>query len=357
MSTLHPSPHPSSGRIPSSIPIIVSLIALGWLLATLWIPQEPIDDDGNPQRSRAVARSDQPISPSPGSASQDPAPALDSLSPELRSVHEQIHDLFLKTQWNAALDASTAHRVGRARDDLEALLSSLGPEHVQLLTGLLKEEQDFVNRRFLLRALGLIGSDDALSALVDHYHWSVGNQKESEVKHTVAALAAADNDRSFEILSAFALSEEDQRHRYRFVGALSQHSRSSDALGIYSQLLRDDSHFRVRQRAAFGMKVSGGIADAAGIEAALLDEGNPYVRQSFLGALGGIRDVRSVPLVTRVLQEDSVLATRISAVKALLRIEGDAVVDALRAARDDESQPQRVRDEVIRALAALGISE
>ncbi|RTZ90242.1 MAG: hypothetical protein DSY81_08225 [Bacillota bacterium] len=356
MRTLHHSSHPSSGRLSSSIPVIVSLIALGWLLATLWIPREPIDD-GNPQRSRAVARSDQPISPSPGSASQDPAPALDSLSPEMRRIHEQIHDLFLKTQWNAALDASTAHRIGRARDDLEELLSSLGPEHVHLLAGLLIEEQDFVNRRFLLRALGRIGNDEALIALVDHYHWSVGNQKESEVKHTVAALAAADNDRSFEILSAFALSEEDQRHRYRFVGALSQHSRSSDALGIYSQLLRDDSHFRVRQRAAFGMKVSGGLADAAGIEAALLDEGNPYVRQSFLGALGGIRDVRSVPLVTRVLQEDSVLATRVSAVKALLRIEGDAVVDALRAARDDESQPRRVREEVIRALSALGISE
>ncbi|MEE2857921.1 MAG: HEAT repeat domain-containing protein [Planctomycetota bacterium] len=354
MSTLQQT----SGRIPSSIPVIVSLIALGWLLATLWIPQEPIDGngEGNPKRSQPVAPSGQLVSPTAGSASQDPVSALDSLSPELRSIHGQIHDLFLKTQWNAALDASTAHRVGRARDDLEALLASLGAEHVQMLAGLLKEEQDFVNRRFLLRALGRIGSDEALIALVEHYHWSTGNQKESEVKHTVAALAAADNDRSFEILSEFALSDEDQQHRYRFVGALSQHSRSSDALGIYSQLLRDDSHFRVRQRAAFGMKVSGGPADAAGIEAALLDEGNPYVRQSFLGALGGIRDVRSVPLVTRILQEDSVLSTRVSAVKALLRIEGDAVVDALRAARDDESQPQRVHDEVIRALATLGAS-
>ena len=171
MSTLQQA----SGRIPSSIPVIVSLIALGWLLATLWIPQQPIDSDGNPQQqSRPDTSNEQPISHTAGSASQDPESALDSLSPELRSIQRQIHDLFLKTQWNAALDASTAHRVGRARDDLEALLASLGPEHVQMLAGLLKEEQDFVNRRFLLRALGRIGSDEALVALVDHYHWSTG---------------------------------------------------------------------------------------------------------------------------------------------------------------------------------------
>ncbi len=348
-----------SGRIHSSIPAVLALVALGWVLAYLWIPTRS-PETGNPSTRVAEQIDENRSGPPPTNTGEASASAavspLDSLTPQMRAIREQLDSLLLKTQWDQALDASTAHRVDRARQDLEAYLDSLGEEHVPLLLGLLAEEPDFINRRFLLRALGTIGSDEALAGLLDHYDWAAGNSKESEVKHTVAALAAADNDRSFQILSECALAEDTQTHRYRFVGALTQHSRSADALGIYSELLTDNSHFRVRQRAAYGVKLSGGIAQAQPVESALVKERNPYVRQSILGALGGIRDVRSVPLVTRILQEDEVLATRISAVRALLRIEGDAVVDALRTARDDSSQPQRVREEVIRALDSLGIS-
>jgi HEAT repeat protein len=348
-----------SGRIHSSIPAVLALVALGWVLAYLWIPTRA-PETANPPTGVAQQIDQNRSGPPPTNTSEATASAavspLDSLTPQMRVIREQLDSLFLKTQWDQALDASTAHRVDRARQDLESYLDSLAEEHVPLLLGLLAEEPDFINRRFLLRALGTIGSDEALAGLLDHYDWAAGNSKESEVKHTVAALAAADNDRSFQILSECALAEDTQTHRYRFVGALTQHSRSADAIGIYSELLTDTSHFRVRQRAAYGMKLSGGIAQAHPVESALVEERNPYVRQSILGALGGIRDVRSVPLVTRILQEDEVLATRISAVRALLRIEGDAVVDALKMARDDSSQPQRVREEVLRALDSLGIS-
>ena len=348
-----------SGRIHSSIPAVLALVALGWVLAYLWIPTRA-PETANPPTGVAQQIDQNRSGPPPTNTSEATASAavspLDSLTPQMRVIREQLDSLFLKTQWDQALDASTAHRVDRARQDLESYLDSLAEEHVPLLLGLLAEEPDFINRRFLLRALGTIGSDEALAGLLDHYDWAAGNSKESEVKHTVAALAAADNDRSFQILSECALAEDTQTHRYRFVGALTQHSRSADAIGIYSELLTDTSHFRVRQRAAYGMKLSGGIAQAQPVESALVEERNPYVRQSILGALGGIRDVRSVPLVTRILQEDEVLATRISAVRALLRIEGDAVVDALKMARDDSSQPQRVREEVLRALDSLGIS-
>ncbi|MDE0959153.1 MAG: HEAT repeat domain-containing protein [Planctomycetota bacterium] len=348
-----------SGRVHSAIPTVLALVALGWVLAYLWIPTRS-PQTSSPQTGVTEViqknRSGSPATDSTGTTASEALSPLDSLSPQMRTIREQLDRLFLKTQWNQAMDASTAHRVARAREDLESYLDSLAEEHVPLLLGLLAEEPDFINRRFLLRALGKIGNDEALAGLLDHFNWAAGNSKESEVKHTVAALAAANNDRSFQILSDYAVAEETETHRYRFVGALTQHSRSADAIGIYSELLTDSSHFRVRQRAAFGMKISGGIAQAHEVETALVDEGNPYVRQSFLGALGGIRDVRSVPLVSRILQGDEVLATRVSAVRALLRIEGDAVVDALRAARDDISQPQRVHEEVLRALDSLGIS-
>ncbi len=344
-----------SGFTLGTLVAVVALIALGCLLAFLWAPAPtptplpsvtkapPANNSPSNSKSR-IANDSQQTSP------------LDTLSPKLLTLREKIDSYFQKTQWDSAMDSSTAHRVARARDELEEFLSGLGPEHVSLLIGLLEEEPDFVNRRFLLRALGRIGTEEALGGLIDHYWWCTQEQKESEVKHTIDALALADNAESFQLLSEFALSEDTITHRYRFVGALTQSSFSADAVGIYSQLMTDESHFRVRQRAAFGMKISGGLSDVPSIERALQEEVNPYVRQSFLGAIGGIRDVNSIPQVRKILQEDEVLSTRISAVRALLRIEGAAAIEALQAALNDDSQPQRVREEAQRALTKLGVS-
>lgn len=355
-SPLRPANHrPESGYALGTILILVGLGVLGWIIASLWIPIQPSGETPS-TRPEVVASSESPSgAKSRVGTNSKKVSALDSLSSEMVSTRKKIDDYFQKAQWDSAMDASTAHRVGRARDELEALLSTLGPEHVALLIGLLEEEPDFVNRRFLLRALGRIGTEEALAGLIEHYWWCSQEQKESEVKHTIDALASADNDHSFELLSEYALSEDSIIHRYRFVGALTGSSRSSDALGIYSQLLTDESHFRVRQRAAYGMKISGSLSEIQSIERALQEEVNPYVRQSFLGAIGGIRDVRSIPRVNQILQEDEVLSTRISAVRALLRIEGTAAIEALQAARDDDSQPQRVRDAAHRALVKLGV--
>ena len=81
---------------------------------------------------------------------------------------------------------------------------------------------------------------------------------------------------------------------------------------------------------------------------------NPYVRQSYLGALGGIQDVNSIPVVERILIEDEDVSTRISAVRALLNIEGSAAIQALMQARDRIDPSPRVQQEIITALQKLG---
>ena len=81
---------------------------------------------------------------------------------------------------------------------------------------------------------------------------------------------------------------------------------------------------------------------------------NPYVRQSYLGALGGIRDVNSIPVVEKVLLEDENVSTRISAVRALLNIEGSAAIQVLMQARDRVDASDRVQQEIITALQKLG---
>lgn len=345
-----------SGNFWTTLLILLGLVALGWIIASLWIPLQPAKTTSSSPSETVVPRSTPTGAKSRVGSKEQTTSVLDNLPPAMVTVRDQIADYFQKTQWDAAMDSSTAHRVARARNELESFLSSLGPEHAALLVGLLEEEPDFVNRRFLLRALGRIGTEEALTGLIDHYWWCSQELKESEVKHTIDALALANNDFSFDLLSQYALAEDTITHRYRFVGALTTSSRSADAVGIYSQLLTDDSHFRVRQRAAYGMKVSGSLSEIHAIEKALEQETNPYVRQSFLGAIGGIRDVGSVPHVNKILQEDEVLSTRLSAVRALLRIEGAAAIEALQAAINDQSQPQRVRDEAQRALVKLGVT-
>ena len=97
--------------------------------------------------------------------------------------------------------------------------------------------------------------------------------------------------------------------------------------------------------------------DAQTVESALLAEKNPYVRQSYLGALGGIRDVNSIPMVQKILSEDNDISTRISAVRALLRIDGANAIQALLVARNTGDSSDRVNQEIVTALQQLGIDD
>ncbi|HIG05589.1 MAG TPA: hypothetical protein EYQ08_07655, partial [Planctomycetes bacterium] len=127
-----------SGRIHSSIPAVLALVALGWVLAYLWIPTRS-PETGNPSTRVAEQIDENRSGPPPTNTGEASASAavspLDSLTPQMRAIREQLDSLLLKTQWDQALDASTAHRVDRARQDLEAYLDSLGEEHVPLLLG------------------------------------------------------------------------------------------------------------------------------------------------------------------------------------------------------------------------------
>lgn len=332
---------------------IIALLCLGWFFSTLWSPLKNDPPQADPAKEPTLPIQT-PKSVIGNSEAEVTASPLDSLSENDQKISNSIFQLFQKCQWDKALDASTAHRVARARDDLQELLDGLGPEHVPLLVGMLKEEPDFINRRFLIKALGKIGSDEALIGLIDHYHWSVDVDKESEVKHTIDALALANTDMSLKVLREYSMAEDAVRHRYRFVEALTRHERSEEALDIYGQLLRDPSHFRVRQRAAYGLKINGVNQHSQSLETALAEEMNPYVRQSYLGALGGIQDVNSIPVVERILIEDEDVSTRISAVRALLNIEGSAAIQALMQARDRIDPSPRVQQEIITALQKLG---
>ena len=112
---------------------IIALLCLGWFFAQLWKPLDPTPIES------PTPKAEGPKNPSPESIGE-PGPevnespsALDSLSPEDKKISNDIFELFQKCQWSKALDASTAHRVARARGDLQELLDGLGPEHVPML--------------------------------------------------------------------------------------------------------------------------------------------------------------------------------------------------------------------------------
>ncbi|MDG2083981.1 MAG: hypothetical protein P8K66_03330, partial [Planctomycetota bacterium] len=121
---------------------ILTLLALGWFLSLLWSQIEPEAQKKKsvanpPQVSKTSARTNA----AKGSSDSSVSP-LDTLSEAEQLIFDDIFELFLLCQWNSAMDASTAHRVARARTDLQNLLDSLGPEHVSMLTGILEEEPD-----------------------------------------------------------------------------------------------------------------------------------------------------------------------------------------------------------------------
>ena len=59
-------------------------------------------------------------------------------------------------------------------------------------------------------------------------------------------------------------------------------------------------------------------------------------------------------MVERVLLEDENISTRISAVRALLNIDGSAAINVLVQARDRVDPSDRVQQEIITALQKLG---
>ena len=118
----------------------------------------------------------------------------------------------------------------RIREEFAEFLAKLGPEALPTLAAILNAEGDFVNRRFLLKAIGNLGpsSEAATFVLRDFYmarHSDIRN--DSEMWHVIDAMTQLKNESSFRVLTDFIEDPDPNvdRHRSHFVEALGEHPR------------------------------------------------------------------------------------------------------------------------------------
>ena len=141
-----------------------------------------------------------------------------------------------------------------------------------------------------------IGSDAAANGLTDHYHkMAMLGDKDSEAKHSIRALGRVDSPHSFDLLYDLADKSGDPEHRHEFLEELGGHHMTGEAIPLYKRMMVEDGRVNVRSYAARALKRTADPATAPDIEAAIKEERSKYVRQTMIGALGGIGDPKSIP--------------------------------------------------------------
>ncbi|MFQ5654693.1 MAG: HEAT repeat domain-containing protein [Planctomycetota bacterium] len=350
---------PRAGR--SHLPLLAAaaallIVALG---AYQWLSSRPGSDDPRELTGTAAlegvsaGREKEEAPPSrPAAEEMEEGPAR-APAPGEEEVRRRLMKLFEDTYFDLNIDAEGAVRIARAREELEEYLAGLPPEMVPLLLEILDENPDFVNRRFLIRALGEIGSDEASLGLVDYYRRlrdAEGNA--NEMKYTIEAIGRVDSDLSYSLLTAMIEEEAEKPNRLRFVEQLGEHSRRREAVPIFTELMMEEANFQVRNRAAQALKKTAERSSAPDIEKALETEENPYVRQTMLGALGAIGDAGSFGSLERIATSDEDPVTRMSAVAAIAKIGGADAKRILEGIAEEDTNA-RVRFDARRAIVKL----
>ena len=256
--------------------------------------------------------------------------------------------------WFEAMDVSDhdsekLKKIEDVRDALEAFLKTLGPEALPTLGAILKAEPDFLNRRFMLRALGDLGpkSEDTTFVLHEFYldrRSQLGSR--SETNHVIEAMGRLRNETAFTDLQSFIETPETSAYdRDKFVQALGDHPRSVEALPQFLHLGHEDQDVGTRNHAwqAVGKMGPKGAEAIGDLISAWEREPMYHVRQTILGTIGKIGDARALPFLERVARTATPSSDRLSAARAIFRIGTPQALKILRALIPDE------RDENVRA--------
>ena len=219
--------------------------------------------------------------------------------------------------------------IHETRDELREYLASLGPEALPTLSTILNADHDFVNRRFLLKAIGELGpeSEQATFILRDFFmarHEEPGNF--SEMIHTLDAMGKLQNDSSYEMLTGFVGRESLSNFRAKAVESLGLHRRAGEAVGILVDHMHGDNMSTVRNKAAQAL---GRVRDPGTLdEVYRAIDSEPYwiVKQTMLGTVGKIGDPGSVAFLESHARNAKESGVRLSAARAISRI---ATPDAL----------------------------
>lgn len=260
------------------------------------------------------------------------------------ALAENLHSWFERMEYDPR-DHSTVIGLEEAREDFREFLSSLGPEAVPTLAGILDVEADFVDRRFLLYALGELGpeTEDATFALRDFFVGRAENpQARSELGHAVVAMSKLKNESSFDMFHDMIAREDPAVRSYRpkFIQALGEHPRRQEALGTFVDRLHEDEDPTARNYAAQALGKLRSRDTLGDLYSAFSFEDRWATKQTILGTIGKIGDSRSIPFLESQARTATDPKIRLSAAGALRRYEDPQARQVLRELARSEPDPK-----------------
>ncbi len=230
-------------------------------------------------------------------------------------------------------DAGQLERLLNAREELKKFLASLGPEAISTLSAILEAELDFVNRRFLLYALGDLGpkSEEATFALLDYYNKTKDvEQSQAEMNHVIKAMENLKNDSSYEAITReIDNPNTDSYFRDKFIKALGEHPRREESIPRIIDIMNKDHDVNCRNHAAQYLGKTENPDTLDHLISRYHREKSWFVRQTILGSIGKIGNPSSIPFLTEAAQNED-HRIRLSAGRALWRIGTDKAIDILR---------------------------
>ncbi len=259
-------------------------------------------------------------------------------------VAEHLAGFFARMEMTPDISQERLIDLAKAREEIADYLKSLGPEAIPTLSKILRVETDFVNRRFLLYALGDLGpkSEDATIALLDFYtaRKDVPGSR-SEVNHIVDAMKRLKNDTAYQMMGSFiddqATSPEDCD---KFIQALSEHPRREESEGRFIEKMRAHSDRSVRNHAAQALGKVKSKNSLGDLMAQCDREEAWHVRQTILGTIGKIGDASALPYLERVARTDEDSRVRLSAASAIRRIGTPRAKKILASVQAEERDPK-----------------
>ena len=228
-------------------------------------------------------------------------------------------------------------------------LGKIGSEKaIDALIKALTEDEDSSVRKKAAGALGKIGSERAIDPLMKAL-----KDENSSVRWDVAfALGETRSEKAVDALIKVLTEDEDSYMRWSATIALGK-TRSEKAVDVLRKVLTEDEDLRVRWSATVAlMKIRSERAVDVLIKALTEDE-DFYVRFSAALELGETRSERAVDPLTKVLTEDENSSIRLCVAFALGETRSEKAVDALiRALTEDKDSS--VREKAAGALGKIG---
>ncbi|HVR75570.1 MAG TPA: HEAT repeat domain-containing protein, partial [Planctomycetota bacterium] len=239
----------------------------------------------------------------------------------------RIHSLFEAMDFDP-MDSEKLNNLGALRDELQDYLAQLGPEALPTLAAILNAEGDFVDRRFIIYAIGYLGpkTDGATYVLRDFFMARcVRPESRTEMIHVAKAMTDLQNDSSFYALTGLIRHETEtvpaiEGFRSNFIEALGEHPRREEALNLFVNEIHEDPLLHARNKAAQALGKIRSPETLPELYSAVEKEPHYFIRQTLLGSIGKMGKSESIPFLEKHARHASDYRIRLSAAGAIRRI-------------------------------------